>query len=49
MNQYQDVTSSSLAAFLLAAICLSACLVSGCGEKTTTAPLPQEVRMWSQG
>jgi membrane fusion protein (multidrug efflux system) len=38
MNQYQDVTSSSLAAFLLAAICLSACLVSGCGEKQAAGP-----------
>ena len=38
MNQYQDVTSSSLAGFLLAAICLSACLVSGCGEQKATGP-----------
>jgi len=38
MNQYQDVTSSSRAAFLLAAICLSAGLATGCGEQKATGP-----------
>jgi len=45
MNQYQDVTSSSLAAFLLAAICLSACLVSGCGEPKATGPAAPPVEV----
>ena len=45
MNQYQDVTSSSLAAFLLAAICLSAGLVSGCGEKQATGPAAPAVEV----
>ncbi len=38
MNRDPDVKSSSLAAFLLAAICLPACLVSGCGEKKGAGP-----------
>jgi membrane fusion protein (multidrug efflux system) len=39
MNQYHDFRSPSLIAHLLAAACLSAFLVSGCGEKKATGPV----------
>ncbi len=45
MNRYHDVKSSSLAAFLLAAICLSACLVSACGEQKATGPAAPTVEV----
>jgi len=45
MNLYHDVKSFSLAAFLLTAICLSACLVSGCGEKKTAGPAAPAVEV----
>ena len=45
MNRSQDVKSSSRAAFLLAVICLSAGLVSGCGEQKTTGPAAPTVEV----
>ncbi len=45
MNRYHDVKSSSLAAFLLAATCLSACLVTGCGEQKATGPAAPTVEV----
>jgi membrane fusion protein, multidrug efflux system len=45
MNRYHDVKSSSRAAFLLAAACLSVCLVSGCGEPKATGPAAPPVEV----
>jgi membrane fusion protein (multidrug efflux system) len=45
MNLYHDVRSPSLVAHLLAAVCLTVCLVAGCGEKKTAAPTAPEVEV----
>jgi len=45
MNRYDGVKSSNLAAFLLAAICLSACLGTGCGEQKASAPAAPTVEV----
>jgi membrane fusion protein, multidrug efflux system len=45
MNRYHDVKSSGLAAFLLTAISLSACLVSGCGEQKAAGPATPTVEV----
>jgi membrane fusion protein, multidrug efflux system len=45
MNRHHEVKSSSLAPFLLAAICLSAYLVSGCGENKATGPAAPSVEV----
>lgn len=45
MNRYHNVKSSRLPAFLLAAICLSACLVSSCGEKKGAGPAAPTVEV----
>jgi membrane fusion protein, multidrug efflux system len=47
MKRYQEITSSSLAALLLAAIFLTAGLVSGCGEKQATGPAVPTVEVAS--
>ena len=45
MNRYHDVKTPSLEAFLMAAVCLSACLVSGCGEPKATGPTAPTVEV----
>jgi len=45
MNRYHDVRSPGLAAYLLAAACLSAGLVSGCGEQKATGPAAPTVEV----
>jgi membrane fusion protein, multidrug efflux system len=45
MNLYHDVRSPSLAAYLLTAVCLSVCLVCGCGEKKATGPAAPAVEV----
>jgi membrane fusion protein (multidrug efflux system) len=45
MNRYPDFKSSSLAAFILAAICLLACLVGGCGEQKAAGPTAPAVEV----
>jgi membrane fusion protein (multidrug efflux system) len=45
MNMYPDVRRSNLVAYLLAAACLSAGLVSGCGEKKGTGPAAPTVEV----
>jgi membrane fusion protein (multidrug efflux system) len=45
MNLYHDVRRPNLAAYLLAAACLSACLVFACGEKKATGPASPTVEV----
>jgi membrane fusion protein (multidrug efflux system) len=45
MNLYPDVRRPGLAAYLLAAACLSICLVGGCGEKKSGGPAAPAVEV----
>jgi membrane fusion protein (multidrug efflux system) len=45
MNLQYEVRSLSPAAHLLAAACLSVCLVCGCGEQKATSPAPPSVEV----
>ena len=45
MNLYHDDRSPSLVAHLLVAVCLSVCLVAGCGEKKVAGPAAPAVEV----
>lgn len=45
MNLYHDFRKPNLLAYSLAVVCLSACLMSGCGEKKVTGPAAPAVEV----